>query len=148
MTILVCGGFGFIGSAFIRNYIKKNLQDKIINLDSLTIGSNKENLKEVEKNENNKGRKEQSEGRRSGKERECGKRNAMEEDRCDHRTLINKNNGKRKRNEEGEIDGGQRPEEWETPAEENGKWVEIMGMRNGQVGKNKKGWEKSASTKM
>ena len=52
MNILVCGGYGFIGSAFIRNYFKNNPQDKIINLDSLTIGSNKENLKNVEKNNN------------------------------------------------------------------------------------------------
>jgi len=52
MTILVCGGCGFIGSAFIRNYLKNNPQNKIKNLDSLTIGSNKENLKEVEKNKN------------------------------------------------------------------------------------------------
>src|SRR3990172_11519235 len=52
MTILVCGGYGFIGSAFIRNYLKKNPQEKIINLDNLTIGSNKDNLKEIEKNKN------------------------------------------------------------------------------------------------
>jgi len=52
MTILVCGGYGFIGSAFIRNYLKNNPQEKIINLDNLTIGSNKDNLKEIEKNQN------------------------------------------------------------------------------------------------
>ena len=52
MTILVCGGCGFIGSAFIRNYLKNNSKSKIINLDSLAIGSNKNNLKQVEKNEN------------------------------------------------------------------------------------------------
>ncbi len=52
MTILVCGGCGFIGSAFIRNYLKNNPNDKIINLDSLTIGSNKDNLKEIVNNEN------------------------------------------------------------------------------------------------
>ncbi len=52
MTILVCGGCGFIGSAFIRNYLKNNPKEKILNLDSLTIGSNKENLKQVEYNEN------------------------------------------------------------------------------------------------
>lgn len=49
MKILVCGGSGFIGSAFIRNHLKKNSSDKITNLDNLTIGSNKENLKEIEK---------------------------------------------------------------------------------------------------
>jgi dTDP-glucose 4,6-dehydratase len=52
MKILVCGGCGFIGSAFIRNHLTQKPQDKIINLDSLTIGSNKDNLKQVEKNEN------------------------------------------------------------------------------------------------
>ncbi|MGI0010235.1 MAG: dTDP-glucose 4,6-dehydratase [Nitrosopumilaceae archaeon] len=52
MRLLVCGGAGFIGSAFIRNHIKKNPQDKISNLDNLTIGSNKANLLEVESNQN------------------------------------------------------------------------------------------------
>jgi dTDP-glucose 4,6-dehydratase len=50
MNILVCGGAGFIGSAFVRNHLKNNPEDKIVNLDNLTIGSNIENLKEVEKN--------------------------------------------------------------------------------------------------
>ncbi len=52
MKLLVCGGAGFIGSAFIRNYLKKNPQNQIVNLDSLTIGSNKDNLKLIEENEN------------------------------------------------------------------------------------------------
>ena len=52
MHILVCGGAGFIGSAFIRNYLKNNPTDKITNLDSLTIGSNKANLLQLEKNSN------------------------------------------------------------------------------------------------
>jgi len=52
MKLLVCGGAGFIGSAFIRNNLKKNPKNQIINLDNLTIGSNKDNLKQVEKNEN------------------------------------------------------------------------------------------------
>ncbi len=47
MKLLVCGGAGFIGSAFIKNYLKKNPQDKIVNLDSLTIGSNQANLDSV-----------------------------------------------------------------------------------------------------
>jgi len=54
MNILVCGGAGFIGSAFIRNYLKNNPDSKIINLDVLTIGSNLENLKDVENNPNYK----------------------------------------------------------------------------------------------
>jgi len=52
MKLIVCGGAGFIGSAFIRNNLKKNPKNQIINLDNLTIGSNKDNLKQVEKNEN------------------------------------------------------------------------------------------------
>ena len=52
MNLLVCGGAGFIGSAFIRNYLKNHPDDKITNLDSLTIGSNEANLLEVEKNPN------------------------------------------------------------------------------------------------
>ena len=33
MNLLVCGGAGFIGSAFIRNYLKNHPNDKITNLD-------------------------------------------------------------------------------------------------------------------
>jgi len=43
---------GFIGSFFIRNHLHKNSNDKIINLDSLTTGSNKDNLKIIENKEN------------------------------------------------------------------------------------------------
>ena len=50
MNLLVCGGAGFIGSAFIRNYLENNTESKILNLDILTIGSNLENLKNVENN--------------------------------------------------------------------------------------------------
>ena len=48
MNILVCGGAGFIGSAFIKNYFKNNPDSLITNLDVLTIGSNLENLKEIQ----------------------------------------------------------------------------------------------------
>jgi len=54
MYILVCGGAGFIGSAFIRNYLTNNPDSKIINLDVLTIGSNLQNLKGIENNSNYK----------------------------------------------------------------------------------------------
>ena len=54
MNILVCGGAGFIGSAFIRNYLKNNPDFKILNLDILTIGSNLENLKNIKNNPNYK----------------------------------------------------------------------------------------------
>ena len=52
MKLLVCGGAGFIGSAFIKNYLKNNPSHTITNLDILTIGSNLENLKEVKDNPN------------------------------------------------------------------------------------------------
>ena len=51
MRILVTGGLGFIGSNFIH-YIYENFQDyEIINLDAGLIGSNKQNLKQIENSE-------------------------------------------------------------------------------------------------
>lgn len=52
MKLLVCGGYGFIGSAFIRNRLKNHAQDEIVNIDNLSIGSNLENLSEVKNNKN------------------------------------------------------------------------------------------------
>ncbi len=52
MKLLVCGGLGFIGSAFIRNHITNFPDDKITNIDNLSIGSNLLNLSEIEKIEN------------------------------------------------------------------------------------------------
>ena len=52
MKILVTGGAGFIGSNFIRLWLKKNPDDKIVNLDSLTYAGNLENLKEIESSKN------------------------------------------------------------------------------------------------
>lgn len=52
MKILVTGGAGFIGSNFIRYWLKNNPNDKIINLDALTYAGNLENLKDVDKNVN------------------------------------------------------------------------------------------------
>ena len=54
MSILVCGGAGFIGSAFIRNHLKNNPDSKVTNLDMLTIGSNLENLKAIQNIQNYK----------------------------------------------------------------------------------------------
>ena len=48
MKLLVCGGMGFIGSAFIRNHLSKNPKDEIINLDNLTTGSNIKNLEKID----------------------------------------------------------------------------------------------------
>ena len=50
MKLLVTGGAGFIGSNFIRYWLKNNSDDQIINLDALTYAGNLENLKGLEKN--------------------------------------------------------------------------------------------------
>ena len=52
MKFLVCGGYGFIGSAFIRNHFEYNPNDEIINVDNLSLGSNKLNLETIENNSN------------------------------------------------------------------------------------------------
>jgi dTDP-glucose 4,6-dehydratase len=54
MNILVCGGAGFIGSAFIRHFFQNYSNSKITNLDVLTTGSNLENLKSLQNNPNYK----------------------------------------------------------------------------------------------
>ncbi len=50
--ILVTGGAGFIGSNFIKYWLDKYPDNKIINLDALTYAGNLENLKDVENNKN------------------------------------------------------------------------------------------------
>ena len=52
MKFLICGGYGFIGSAFIRNHLKNNPNDEIINIDNLSLGSNVKNLEILDNNEN------------------------------------------------------------------------------------------------
>ena len=54
MKILVCGGSGFIGSAFIKNCFSNNLGFHITNLDNLSLGSNQENLSSLKTNSNYK----------------------------------------------------------------------------------------------
>jgi dTDP-glucose 4,6-dehydratase len=54
MKILVTGGAGFIGSNFIKYWLNKYPEDKIVNLDKLTYAGNLENLKEIENNPNYK----------------------------------------------------------------------------------------------
>ena len=52
MKLLVTGGAGFIGSNFIKYWLKNNPEDKITNLDKLTYAGNLENLKDIEENPN------------------------------------------------------------------------------------------------
>lgn len=52
MRLLVTGGAGFIGSCFVRHYLKKHPEDKIINLDALTYCGNLENLDDIKDNPN------------------------------------------------------------------------------------------------
>ena len=52
MKLLVTGGLGFIGSNFILHTIEKYPDFKIVNIDAELIGSNKKNLKDIEKNRN------------------------------------------------------------------------------------------------
>jgi dTDP-glucose 4,6-dehydratase len=46
--MLVTGGAGFIGSNFIRYWLREHPADKVVNLDALTYAGNLENLAEVE----------------------------------------------------------------------------------------------------
>lgn len=51
-TILVTGGYGFIGSAFVLQEIKAG--NRVINLDKMTYAADPANLKEVERHKNYK----------------------------------------------------------------------------------------------
>ena len=51
MKLLVTGGLGFIGSNFIIHVLKNYNDFEIINLDAEVVGSNHDNLKELEKSE-------------------------------------------------------------------------------------------------
>jgi dTDP-glucose 4,6-dehydratase len=46
--LLVTGGAGFIGSNFIRYWIGRHPEDRVVNLDALTYAGNPENLADVE----------------------------------------------------------------------------------------------------
>jgi dTDP-glucose 4,6-dehydratase len=50
MNILVTGGYGFIGSNFVK-YMLKNYDYTIVNLDSLTYAGNQKNLQGIENHE-------------------------------------------------------------------------------------------------
>jgi dTDP-glucose 4,6-dehydratase len=48
MKILVTGGAGFIGSNFVRYWMKNHSDDTLINVDKLTYAGNSESLKDIE----------------------------------------------------------------------------------------------------
>ena len=48
MNLLVCGGAGFIGSNFIRYFLQKYADCRVVNYDKLTYAGNLENLKDIE----------------------------------------------------------------------------------------------------
>ena len=50
MKLLVTGGAGFIGSNFIRHFLKTYPDGEVLNLDKLTYAGNLENLTEIESN--------------------------------------------------------------------------------------------------
>src|ERR1700726_4880450 len=52
MKLLVTGGAGFIGSAFVRNTLAAHPEDDITVLDKLTYAGNLDNLELVAKNPN------------------------------------------------------------------------------------------------
>ena len=47
MTILVTGGYGFIGSNYIRYILDYHPEYDIINIDAVTYAANKKNLADV-----------------------------------------------------------------------------------------------------
>ena len=51
-NILITGGAGFIGSNFIKYFLQKNSDTKVINLDKLTYAGDISNLEDVSKNKN------------------------------------------------------------------------------------------------
>ena len=51
MKVLITGGMGFIGSNFIRPYLDRHEEARIVNVDALKYGSNPENLRGLEEDE-------------------------------------------------------------------------------------------------
>ena len=49
-TLLITGGCGFIGSNFIRYWLNRHTDDRIVNLDLLTYAGNPDNLRDMDDN--------------------------------------------------------------------------------------------------
>lgn len=47
-SLLVTGGAGFIGSNFVRYWLERHPEDRLVNLDALTYAGNLENLAEIQ----------------------------------------------------------------------------------------------------
>ena len=47
MVLLVTGGAGFIGSNFVRYWLQRHPEDRLINLDALTYAGNVESLQDI-----------------------------------------------------------------------------------------------------
>lgn len=54
MKLLITGGAGFIGSNFIRYWLKNHPDDQVVNFDALTYAGHLESLKDIEQNPNYK----------------------------------------------------------------------------------------------
>lgn len=54
MKLLVTGGAGFIGSNFIRYWLKNHPNDEAVNLDKLTYAGHLSSTRDFEKNPNYK----------------------------------------------------------------------------------------------
>jgi dTDP-glucose 4,6-dehydratase len=52
MKLLVTGGAGFIGSNFVRYWLKEHPEDQVVNFDALTYAGHLESLKDVADNPN------------------------------------------------------------------------------------------------
>ncbi|MEK7108280.1 MAG: GDP-mannose 4,6-dehydratase, partial [Patescibacteria group bacterium] len=50
MKLLVTGGAGFIGSNFIRHWLREHPSDDVVNYDALTYAGNLENLADIADN--------------------------------------------------------------------------------------------------
>jgi len=51
VKILVTGGYGFIGSNFIRYFLSRHPEHQLINLDKLTYAGNPHNLEDIPEGE-------------------------------------------------------------------------------------------------